>query len=84
MDQRAEIITLAEVYAAHASITHWSVSMRIFGKGDFFHKLINKGWDCRTRTAVRAKNWFSENWPDDLEWPEDVIRPDVKGKGEAA
>jgi len=54
--------------------------MRIFGKGDFFHRLINKGWDCRTRTAVRAKNWFSENWPDDLEWPEHVSRPTDKGE----
>ena len=48
--------------------------MRVFGKGDFFRKMA-AGGDCRTRTAVRVVEWFSDNWPADLEWPRDIARP---------
>lgn len=74
MNQRTELIELAEAYAAHVGITHWAVSMRIFKKGDFFGKLM-KGSDCRTRTAVRANQWLSDNWPSDLAWPGNIPRP---------
>ncbi len=39
--------------------------------------------DCRTRTAARLFQWFSENWDDEsLEWPADIPRP--SGKSEDA
>lgn len=75
MERTDTLITLVETFAAHAGITHWAVSMRIFGKGDFFSKLMG-GSDCRTRTARRAIDWFSDNWPADLEWPAGIERPD--------
>lgn len=68
------VLTLAETYAAHAGVTHWAVSMRIFGKGDFFAKLM-KGADCRTRTEDRVLSWFAGHWPADLEWPDGIERP---------
>lgn len=75
MDQRTELIELAEAFATHAGITHWAVSMRVFRKGDFFAKLM-KGGDCKTQTAVRAKQWFSDQWEDEeIAWPENISRP---------
>ncbi len=56
--------------------------MRIFAKGDFFKKL-QAGGDCRTSTADRAMQWFSDNWPDDLSWPNEIARP-PSAKREAA
>lgn len=82
MTQRTTLITLAETMAAHQGVTHFAISMRALGKGDFFKKLMSGG-DCRTATAARVLGWFSETWPDDLEWPRDIPRP-PKSKKEAA
>lgn len=75
MDQRHALITLAETLAAHQGVTHFAISMRALGKGDFFRNLKEKGYDCRTRTAARLMSWFSDNWPSDLAWPSDIPRP---------
>lgn len=74
MTRIEHLITLSETFASHAGITHWAVSMRIFGKGDFFRNL-SEGRDCRTATAERALRWFDANWPEDLEWVDGVERP---------
>jgi hypothetical protein len=83
MTQRTALITLAETMAAHQGVTHFAISMRALGKGDFFKKLM-AGGDCRTATAARVLSWFTDNWPADLEWPRDISRPDPKKKQEAA
>ena len=59
MDQRHAIITLAETLAAHQGMTHFAISMRVFGKGDFFKNMIDKGADCSTQTAARLVQWFA-------------------------
>jgi len=83
MTQPASLITLAETMAAHHGVTHFAVSMRALGKGDFFKKLL-EGGDCRTATAARVLGWFDQNWPADLEWPRDIPRPDPRKKKEVA
>jgi hypothetical protein len=74
MEQRTNILTLLRHLCEHLGKSHWAISMRIFAKGDFFQKLL-AGGDCRTSTAERALQWFSDNWPDDLAWPRDIARP---------
>lgn len=74
MTQRSSLITLAETMAAHHGVTHYAISMRALGKGDFFKKLM-AGGDCRTATAARVLSWFDQSWPEDLEWPRDIPRP---------
>lgn len=81
MNQRAAIIKLVTALADQQGVTHYAISMRIFGKGDFFQNMIEKGWDCRTRTAERVMRWFSDNWPSDLEWPSDIPRPPASDAG---
>ncbi|RWR26812.1 hypothetical protein D2T29_19740 [Sinirhodobacter populi] len=82
MEQRIALTTLAESLAAHQGVTHFAISMRALGKGDFFKKLKDGG-DCRTATAGRVMAFFDRCWPDDLEWPRDIPRPS-KSKKEAA
>lgn len=79
MEQKHALTTLAETMAAHQGVTHFAISMRALGKGDFFKKLLSGG-DCRTTTAARVLAWFSENWPSDLEWPVGIDRPRQKKK----
>jgi len=71
------LIKLADLYGNHHNLTHWAVSMRMLKKGDFFQRLKNGG-DCRTVTANKVVEWFSANWPADLEWPADIPRPSTK------
>jgi hypothetical protein len=75
MDQRTAIISLVAALCAHLGKSHWAISMRILGKGDFFRNLM-AGGDCKTRTAVRVLQWFTDNWPEDLDWPEGIERPE--------
>jgi len=82
MTQRTALVTLATSLATHQGVTHFAISMRALGKGDFFKKLMDGG-DCRTATAARVLAWFDQNWPADLEWPRDIPRP-PKSKKEAA
>ena len=77
------MITLATTLAAHDGVTHFAISMRALGKGDFFKNLM-AGGDCRTTTAARVLSWFDENWPADLEWPRDIPRPQPRKKKESA
>lgn len=70
------MVRLCQDLAAHQKVTHWAISMRMFGKGDFFAKLISgerKG--CHTETAETSFQWFSDNWPSDLDWPAHIARP---------
>ncbi|KAF0174084.1 MAG: hypothetical protein FD162_1319 [Rhodobacteraceae bacterium] len=82
METKHPLVTLSEALAAHQGVTHFAISMRAKGKGDFFKRLMRPGADCRTKTAAEVVDWFSENWPGDLEWPREIPRP--RKKKEAA
>jgi hypothetical protein len=83
MEQRDALIILVDALCAHQGVTHYAISMRAMRKGDFFQKIKERGADCQTKTASRLIGWFSDNWPDDLEWPSNIPRP-PKSKREAA
>jgi hypothetical protein len=71
---KQNLLRLSRDLAAHQGVTHWAISMRLFGKGDFFHRLENGGHP-RTDTYEKALGLFSQIWPADLEWPRDIERP---------
>lgn len=73
---RNTLLTLCQTLTAHLGVTHFAISMRALGKGDFFKKL-EAGGDCRTTTAAKVAAWFSSNWPTDLSWPADIPRPEA-------
>lgn len=75
MDMKHTLLTLADTMASHLGVTHFAISMRALSKGDFFKKLRQPGAGCHIRTAEKLVRWFDENWPEDLEWPSDVRRP---------
>ncbi len=78
---RNSLLRLCEQLSRFENVTHWAISMRCFGKGDYFDRLM-RGSHPRTDTYERALQWFSDHWPEDLEWPRDIQRP-VQKKGAA-
>lgn len=81
-DTHTHLIALAEALAAHRSLSIWRVSFLVRGDGMFFRRL-GEGKSCTLRTAALVFQWFSDNWPADLEWPADIARP-TPSKKEAA
>lgn len=78
------LVHLAKCQAAHENVTHWAISMRIFGKGDFFDNFIKRRRkQCNVDAWFRVMYWFDRNWPEDLEWPADIPRLSEQ-KGDAA
>ena len=51
------------------------------GSGDTLARL-RRGGTITTRRADRAFQWFSDHWPDGLEWPADIPRPEPRPEGE--
>lgn len=50
------------------------ISTKIFNDGKTLDR-IAAGRDIVTGSYERAVQWFSNNWPDEVEWPEGVYRP---------
>lgn len=72
-----QLLILSEILAAHDGVTHWAISMRLPGRGDFFKQLRKPGRDIRFGTYDRLLRKFSEVWPSDLEWPANIPRPEA-------
>lgn len=83
MDRRRTLLTLARLWAEHDRVTHWAISMRLLGKGDFFKRLMD-GHDCREPTYRRVLRLFASAWPTDLPWPDDIPLPQRKPEKEAS
>lgn len=76
------LIELARAYGAHSGLTLSTVSTYAADDGKFFAKIAG-GASCTIRKAERITQWFSDNWPADLEWPRSIPRP-PRAKKEAA
>jgi len=64
------LITLAETLTAHEGGCEATISNKVSTNARLFQRLrAKKG--CTVSTFGKAMNWFSANWPADLEWPGD-------------
>ena len=70
----AYLLTLAHAYAAAEGIELKTVSWRVFGDGKKLDALEG-GSDIQLGRYNSALDWFSENWPEEAAWPDDVPRP---------
>lgn len=70
------LVKLAADYSSHTGLTQATVSTYAANDGKFF-KRLEDGSSCTIRTADKLGQWFSDHWPEDLEWPRDIARPPV-------
>lgn len=73
------ILFLADRYRSHLNLALSTVSLRAAGKGSYLPELrqrLAKGdANAGTRRLWQIVTWFDENWPTDLEWPSEILRP---------
>jgi hypothetical protein len=68
------LIQLAEAYSKHRDLTLSTVSTYAANDGKWIPGLVS-GAGCTFRKAEVVLGWFSDNWPDELEWPRAIPRP---------
>ena len=74
MNHRQAVLTLFTLYCGRTGKSAARVSTLIWNHGGR-QKRIQEGGDLTTRSYERACQWFSDRWPADLDWPEDIPRP---------
>jgi len=69
-----ELLLVIDAYAAATDASDKTISSRVFDDGKKLAALRD-GKDISVRRANLALQWFSDNWPDDAEWPRGIVRP---------
>ena len=69
-----ELLLVARAYADAAGISLGSAGRRSCGNDKIFLRLAD-GRGCHSQSLKRAAQWFTENWPADVAWPDGVSRP---------
>ncbi len=69
-----DIVALMQGFAVNTGRAVSTVSRLASGSGATFNRL-QRGHDLTTRRAARVTQYFSDNWPSGLAWPDDIPRP---------
>lgn len=75
MIEIAHLLRLADAYQSATALEDVTLSHRIFGDSKKLAAL-RAGADITVTRFNNALLWFSANWPNPVEWPADVVRPD--------
>jgi len=79
-----QTLKLAKLYSEHTGLKLSSIGAYAANDGRHFLEIEEKGRECLPRTARRVAEWFSENWPQDLAWPQGVPRPSAPKRRRAS
>ncbi len=74
MKTELHILKLAHAYADFKNLKLSTISTYSSNHGSFLSNL-EKGSSLTVHRARKIIDWFSENWPADLAWPNDIERP---------
>ena len=77
------LLIVAKAYGEAEGVRPETVSSRVFNDGKKLTHLRNGGkiWTDRFEAAML---WFSDNWPEGVDWPNGVLRPLPSRASEAA
>lgn len=80
MTLREQFLLLSDGYCEAKGISRSRLSTIVMNGGHVIDRIDNGG-DLSTGSFERARQWFSDNWPETSPWPEQIWRP---AKAEAA
>ena len=73
---------LGQLYADRKGYKLSTVSRHASGSGDTL-KHLQTGSTITTRRYGQVLQWFSDHWPEDLDWPDDVPRPPANASSDS-
>ena len=74
MDSVRHLLTLARLYGAATHVEPVTVSWRAFKDSKKLRDL-EAGAGITVRRVESVIAWFSDNWPEETEWPPKIPRP---------
>ncbi|MXY70832.1 MAG: hypothetical protein F4Y47_20060 [Acidobacteriia bacterium] len=66
---------LANAYAGHKDLSPSGIVFLCVNDGKFISR-IEEGAICTLRTYRRVVKWLSDHWPEGIEWPHGIPRPE--------
>ena len=72
--RKEQLLILASTYCHHTGKKLSTIGQYAARDGKFFLRL-EAGAGCTLKTAENIVRWFSDAWPEDLEWPQSIPRP---------
>jgi hypothetical protein len=72
-----QLVHVAQAYCKARDLSLARVSTLIFNDGKKLGAIATSGVDLSTGRFEHAMAWFSANWPDGAEWPEEIARPEA-------
>lgn len=66
---------LSETYCEAANVPLTRVSRTVFGDQRRLDRVFSDQVSLTIPSFERLVEWFADNWPDDLAWPEGIERP---------
>lgn len=73
-DLKTHLLVTAAIYCSAIGVADSTLGRIVAADGRFFDRLR----DGKTFTAKKydeVMGWFSQNWPNNVDWPQDVPRP---------
>lgn len=77
----AHLKKVVDAFSQGSGLGVGTVSRRMLGSDRFFAR-VQSGASFTVRVYDEAMQRFSDNWPADALWPDDVPRPDQSKPGE--
>ena len=74
LDYRSQLLTLGRVFSQRTGRSLQTISMKAHGNRQLFQHM-EEGRSLTVDSYLRMKDWFAENWPVGLPWPEGVHGP---------
>jgi hypothetical protein len=75
---RTNLLTCAAIYAGKREIGLSTLGRLAAGDWRFFDNLSKDDKTFTARKYDEVLVWFSSNWPDGLEWPCQIVRPQAQ------
>ena len=70
---RSNLLLLAAKFSTATQTSRPTIALRALNDNTFFTR-VSAGSGFTLSTYDRLVTWFSENWPDGIEWPTQIVR----------
>ena len=67
------ILDIADIYSSHFKIKQSTLSLYVFNDGKVLSRL-KAGCSLTTKRQQKAIQWFADNWPAGVNWPQHLVQ----------